>query len=381
LLTSVSWRASIVAILAATFILQTKHQWLIILEGTHPYLIGDWTISYAGGFVRRGLSGSLLAGLFSDPADTLIGLWFIQTTLYATVFGVAILWALRLPTPSLFAPLLLSPAFLLFGLNDFSGTQRKEVLVFAGLFLLGESVRSGRFVMGATWAAGALFTVGVFSHEANALLVVPFLLLLRESSRLQQMTDRARDLASGLFLGASGVSLISAILFPGTLEQQQLICSDLLARGFDPNLCEGSLSYIGSATSDQVLRTVNRLPQYLLFLLPATFAALPFRLYPWARENKRVLLLAILPLAPLFFIALDWGRWIMMATVTATVLTVVGSERMPQPAVSVSLPALLLFTTAWSVPHFGISRSSMGPGELPMLALSIIERVLAAAGS
>ncbi len=351
-------------VLIGVFLRQTFKQWELIQEGTQPYLIGDWLISYAGGFVRRGFFGWFLGIAAPDAADALLLLYVIQTSLYVVIFAIVIVWAISLPAPANWAPMLLSPAFLVFSFNDFGGSHRKEIIVLAGLFLVAEAVRTSRLVTPALAVALLLFVVGVLSHEANTLLVVPFLLLIREASQeglVGEPVAKRFALAMGTvaFLGFTASALAS-----GDAAQRGAVCDDLVDRGFDARVCEGAISYLGESAGDQVLRVADTLPLGLLYVVVAAFASVPFLLSPWARERWRLLVVAVLPLAPLFVVALDWGRWIMLAVVIATVLTVVGSARSGSVPERLPLPLVLLFVNAWSLEHFNVSVNNIGQGKL-----------------
>jgi len=359
------WRIAIGTLLLVGFVQQTRQQWRVIQAGTQPYLIGDWTISYAGGFVRRGLFGSLLTVVSSDAATALLALFVVQTLLYVIIFGVALLWVARLPDPRGWALVLLSPAFLLFGLADFGGTHRKEIIALAALMLLGETVRTRRSVPLALLVAVPLFGVAVLSHEANALLVVPFLILVRWSAEDSLLTRRYCDITQGVLIVLSVGGLAAALIAPGTVEQQSAICVDLVARGFSRELCDGALTYIGRGTSDALATVGARLPESALYAIPAAFAILPFTLVPWARAQRRTLLIASAPVVLLLGVGVDWGRWIMIAVVITTVLSVVGSSREGTRPESVPTLWVLLFILAWRVPHAGITPEGLGPSGIP----------------
>lgn len=347
------WRAVLASALAGAFFVQARRQFFVIREGTQPYLIGDWTISYSGGFVRRGFLGEAL-GLLAGNADTFLTVLFvIQTALYALIFGVAIRWAINLPDPARWVPLLLSPTFLLFGFHDFGGSHRKEIIVLAAIFLLAESVRTGRGVRTISLLAIPFMAVGVLSHEANALLVAPLVVLLRLAADRSRLSRNLADLTSLALLGVSILGLLLSLLFPGTVEQQAIICQDLQNAGFTDEICEGSLSFVGNSLPDAVSYTLAFLPNNSLYLFTVVFSSVPFLLSPWARRNQRLLLVATAPLLPLFVVGIDWGRWIMLGVTIATVLTVTGSSVDRETPKRMSTALLLLFTTSWYARHAG----------------------------
>lgn len=368
-------RTVTVGVLVGAWGLQTFRQLRLVRAGTEGYLIGDWTISYAGGFVRRGLFGEMLGGLGLGAWETLIVLWAVQSALYAVMFCVAIIWAVRLPDVLRWVPLLLSPAFILFALHDFGGSHRKEILIFAALFVLAEAVRTGRYVRVALVATGILVAIAVFSHEANALLVLPLILLARWAVDAGSVERRFATIASVAIASLAALGLIVSVMFPGTVEQQIAICRDLIARGHSRSLCGGSLSYIGNDAAGEVSRVLDNLLGLSVVALPAMFASIPLLGVEWFRTNLRTAGLVTLPILPLFVVAIDWGRWIMLATVILTVLTVVGASRQGQVPDRLSFPLVVLFVSTWRMGRGGGTLASVGANELLQLPFEALRSV------
>lgn len=360
-----AWRGLLVGVLAAAFALQVRSQAFLIRDGRQGFLIGDWLISYAGGFVRRGLIGEVLLAVTRTSRQALFLLFVVQTLLYGVIFGILARWAMSLDAPKRWSLLLLSPGFLVvFGFNDFAGTHRKEIIAFAGLLVLAEAVRCSRFVRPAVALAGLLFALAVFSHEATALLVVPFLWLVRTAADDELVPSSFAWSAHGMFLGIAAAGAITGVIFSGAAAQRLAICGELLSRGFDDRICGGAISYIGAGMQDEASHTVGMLPGYFLYGLPALLATLPLALSAWARDHRRALLLTVAPLAPLLLFAVDWGRWIMWAATVATILTVVHASRLGQSPDPVRLPLAIAFFTAWSLPHSSAGAPFIGPARI-----------------
>lgn len=373
-------RVLISTVLMAAFALQAWQQYRRIQVGTQGYLIGDWLISYAGGFVRRGLVGEVLLSLGDDSGEVLALLFTLQLLLYFVIFGTLIYWVLVLEMPRRWTPLLLSPAFLVtFGFNDFGGTHRKEILAFAGLFILAEAVRSSRRVRLALVLSMLLFVVAVFSHEPSALLVIPFIIFVRTAKRDGQISASFARRSYLLLIATFGAGVALSIAFSGTFAQQLRICGELVSRGFDEAICTGAISFIGLGISDEAVRVLNRMPGYLLFGLPAALATVPFMLVPWARSNWRLLFLAVTPLAPLLLVT-DWGRWLMWAATVATVLTVVHASRSKQIPRNLSMPLLVGFVTLWSMPHWAAGTPYIGPARIWRLPRYLLDAFAAILG-
>lgn len=357
-------RALIALVLLSAFAVQSIYGWSVQKTGTHGYLIGDWTISYSGGFVRRGLFGSLLLTIFTEPESALVALWFAQTMLYAVMFGTVLYWVVTVPEPRRWVMLLLSPAFVMFSVNDLEGSHRKEILALAALLILANACLSGRLVRVSVSASLALFVLAAFSHELNGLLIVPFLVLLHWAALDGLISTLWRRAASVAFVLVALGGVGAAILRPGTVHQRDAICDDLIDRGFAPQLCDGSLSFVGAPAGGQFEAVLSGLSFSLSYVVPAALAILALVYVPWARRNARLLIAANIGTAPLFGLGLDWGRWIMLAVMVTTILAVVGSRREGTQPDHVPLHWILIYVLCWRVPHIGGGWTSLGPSRL-----------------
>jgi len=146
--------------------------------GHHPWAIGDWLISYQGGFVRRGFLGEVLyrVALVShiDPAYLAAGLQILALWTY---IGMAYHSLWKQPDWRPYLLLLVSPYIFLFQIYDRAGGFRKEILYFAVLALLVWTAlyRPQSIQRWTTWVL-LLYPLFVLSHEMLALFI-PFLLI------------------------------------------------------------------------------------------------------------------------------------------------------------------------------------------------------------
>lgn len=350
-----AWRVSISAVLIATFAFQTSQQWQIAQEGDDGWRIGDWLIDYSGGFVRRGLFGWILSGTTGTAESSLLALWLTQTAIYAIIFTIAVCWIWTTPTPRSWFLAFLSPAFLLFGLSPFGGSYRKEIIFLLVLFVLAESLRRERFFRSATVFGIIVFALAVLSHELNSLLVIPLLILITWSRR-DGLIDRAFATASSVGLVAIAVIGITlAVVWSGTVEQGRAICDQLLAIDHSPGVCTGAISVIGTSSSDALAEVIGAaFPRYIIWAFVAALASIPFLFMPWARANWRVLLFAAAGSLPLYAIAIDYGRWIVLTATVWTVLAFVGSKRDSIHPLEPPLSLMILFVLLWQVPLAGV---------------------------
>lgn len=68
------------------------------------------------------------------------------------------------------------------------------------------------------------FSVGLFSHEVNALLVVPLVLLVRQATTAGLIADAPGRRVVGLLEMIAAGGLVSAVIAPGTVAQRDSIC-------------------------------------------------------------------------------------------------------------------------------------------------------------
>ena len=302
------------------------------------WAIADWLINYSGGFVRRGLTGSLAllasrAGI--SPPVAILGL---QLALYAVM--LATVWHLLRPvrwTVPLLA-LVFSPATLQFPLMDPSFAFRKEILFFALLscllLLLTRRRRPALPVI-------ILLTIGcslcVLSHEA-LLVFFPYLL-----AALCLALPSLKQAIAWFALPA----LVSAMFFvavshhPGTVAISQAVCSSLGSslqttpssptpdRGASvllhtgPGLCGGAIAYLSRPPSyarSEVQRVAQTEHYNRVMPTLITLALLPILLQlhsTWRAGKHREVQIITFSLCvssaasvSLFIYGTDWTRWI-----------------------------------------------------------------------
>ncbi len=324
------------------------------------FALGDWLINYSGGFVRRGLAGEgvlLLSALHLPPLVLVLAMelaaygvmWLFLWTL-APDFRWS-LWSLAL---------WVSPATLAFPVLNPPGGYRKEILLFAllcgVLAALRARVKPG--TVSALLAAGVV--VMLLSHEA-LLLFVPYLLapLLLTAPRLR---PALRLLVLPLL---ATVVMVVILRHPGTPQQREVICNSVIAEthGVDAGLCGGAIGAIGvtqAAEHQMVLRTTRRFDAVPLYSALALLALLPLLLTLEERTRAgrggraaRVIAGCVAVSsclsAPLFYSAIDWGRWIAIHIMCALLLLLFAyTPERGSAAESVTLGEIL--PTGWARP-------------------------------
>jgi hypothetical protein len=285
--------------------------------GGGPWKTGDWLINYGGGFVRRGLFGSLLLGLHLPATWTLWLLYLIQTACYAILVAYLV-WFLHRERYSWWAiALTCSPAAIPFIAYDPAGGYRKEILAFVPLVLLAWVVRAAKPRKWQVYTVGglALLTYGlaVFSWEASA-FVLPMVLYL--VWRLRQKLAPRSLLPIFLLAGASALAvggLAASVVAHGDADTVLAIKSALGARGL-PSWQGGSsaIDALSSSGDESLSAVARRFPLYLVYVPMMLMALLPIVFSDWWRGNRLWGLAFIAGVIPLFVVVVDYGRWISM---------------------------------------------------------------------
>lgn len=331
-------------------------------EGTDGYRLGDWLINYQGGWVRRGLIGQLVFWVTSSKTSTI----WITFGLQASTYLVTIIYFLKLyfaqPRQNFWLLVAFSPAFIiLFSFYDDLGGFRKELLLFLAFILLIYSLRSK--LIQPIYLIFSIITYGVavFSHEIAALASPFFLyqihLALRRNTASTSINLRDRKIllvVGGLYLILSIVSLLltTTISASGLLVDD--ICRSLTSRDFEPRICAGSIAWLMKSTSfgfKEVLAYI--LTKNYLIIYPAllVLSLAPLLLTNWIWRHWQILIIGFVALLPLYFVAIDWGRWIYVYVTLVFLSLLISSFHENISVKNIPVVIIIAYTSLWSIPH------------------------------
>jgi len=282
---------------------------------------GDWLINYSGGFVRRGLAGSLLIPLAER----------LEASPYAMVAGaqlasylVLVLMAIHLvrhprPAPLALLLALLSPATFLFQL-EIPERGRKELVLLAWAALL--AWRAAKRVPLPSKAMLALALLAITALHDGLILFFPLLLLFIMALEPEKPWGFA---GLGLvLLPALLLTLLTAWKGPADESQFQQIVGRFHG---DPVFWKASsIGVLSQSLPQAAQEAMAQVTLRRLICLPLSFllGGLPAALWLassadarrslgalWAQPAAKALLgIALLSQAALFTLATDWGRWI-----------------------------------------------------------------------
>jgi len=312
---------------------------------------GDWLIDYSGGLIRRGFLGELVGLVTSSGEQAVVLVTALQIASLVIVAATAIvLFASTNRSPG-WLMLVMSPAFLLFPLFNEEGAVRKEILVILAVALFAVIVR---FLL-PSWLVAfplTIFSIGSLSHEAVALCAFAFVGFAWLAHRHGKISLPVRNITVSILSLAGITGIVIPLLFPGTLDQQEAICTSFKLNGL-PYLCEGPLTFMNDSFTTAVGEVVALFPGYLTYLTPLILSLVPFYIL---RVPKQVVLLFVLTyvtLAPLFVTGVDFGRWIYLATaIMSFVLLGIGNS-LKLAEREVPRLVALGFIALWSMPYTG----------------------------
>jgi hypothetical protein len=306
----------------------------------NSWTVGEWLITYAGGFVRRGLPGSVIYNL----ADS-IGLsptyliWAACLLLY-----LALAWLVVSFCKGKFEPSLLVSPLILLGPVLGNNLVRKDIFMLVAYGLCLHIIRNRRRRgPGGKMATAALINmlsmVAILSHETYGFWALPSLAYVL-SGQNQKPTITCGDcLRSLALLLPSIVVFCTCLLFRGSPMQarqiheswQQLVPTiRSLGTLWDTNPPDGAIQAIGWSTSKALSLPLSSLHEVSSGLwIPAVWMLtiyLCINLFvgrgdPLTKAAKRMTALyQFLAILPLFIIGYDFGRWIFIWITSSALL-------------------------------------------------------------
>lgn len=285
----------------------------------------DWLINYSSGVVRRGISGEIFLGMSSvTGVSPLFLVSFVQGALVLILIAAVFVKGLSSGMPDRMILLLLSPALILFWVNDTTGAYRKEMLgLVCFLPLLIPSLQKTL----ALAVVATLFAIAGFFHEAN-LVLAPALIFAFYLRFGRAFLAAPALVLSALAMAAAGF----AVVYTG-LSETDAMCQRLLDAGLSEQLCHGIFPWLKdgfsntvSAVDAIVLQQANLIVVVLLMgllLFPGLWIG--WRLLRTPAE-KAAFVFGVSVIFALYPIATDWSRWLSMQVWVMTFLIMILAE-------------------------------------------------------
>lgn len=317
------------------------------------YHFSLWLTNYSQGYNRRGLLGSV-ATLLSNFFDPRIILMFIFTTIAASI-SYLIYYVLTSVKQNIISHmLLLSPAFISFYIHDIRGSFRKEFIgIFAFLYLTINLSKGKKLAIPLIF-----YYISIFSHPANLFLFPTiFLMLYKNKFNLKQIFLIALPLF--LYIGSEYLyttnTQFSLTYFCDEMNSKPKIiisCDDL------------DTQFVGTinGSSEDYIKGVQENISYKSFVYYLTvllLAYIPFLTNSYFRSEKKFYAAYFFSFIPLFALAWDWGRYIVLFFITISILYLLDPKK---PEVSNSKKYLffimiILYSFFWNFSHCCIDQS------------------------
>ena len=326
-----------------------------VASAIQSYRIGDWLINYQDGLVRRGFIGQLVYLMSSGGLSPIWLVYAIQSLMYFLLSYYVLRLYCAQPRSKTWLLILFSPAFIfLFPFYDPSGWYRKEIIVYLALVLLLYGLREGQIRRYYLWISLLVYFVAVFSHEVASLTLIFFLYPLYTVSQQGVRHKSPLFFFMAAFSAVAMFGFILSVALPGGVSAVEKICSSLTLRGVDSEICGGAIQYLSLDMHHGLREVWNKIQtrQYLLiYSLLAFLSAIPILLSNWWQKKIVFLALGCLSITPLFFIGMDWGRWVAIVAALIYLTLLFDSTREPILMRPVSWAAVMIYGALWSIPH------------------------------
>ncbi|MGE3335009.1 MAG: hypothetical protein AB7I36_15290 [Rhodospirillaceae bacterium] len=337
-------------------------------DGT-SWSVSDLHISYAAGFIRRGLLGEAAFQL-QEASGLSTGVFFPVLFVLLTGVQIALLavlaWPLR-TRPALFLVVMLAPGLLLFPAYDYGGYLRKEVFVVIGLFGHALAVRQklrGRinernYHRFAGFVLAPYLALSILIHENQAIFLPAHALLIYMACGEASFVRHAARVQIPVLLPAV-LCFAAATIHKGDSAAAAVICSAWTGRAVTACDAINALGWRYDQVWFYLVQLVSDGRALAIYVATIILALVPpilvrRALPPEGQAPLWLLLGACLPMAALFLLGWDWGRWIHMASAGVIALILAGAMRDLEPlqvrpvAALAALAGALLYVSTWRV--------------------------------
>ena len=279
------------------------------------WVIGDWLINFSGGFVRRGLFGEFILYVSQISGLKLNRLVFLIQIVTFLIFCVALLKLLQNKKVTFWYFFWFTyPAFIAFYIFDKAAVGRKEILLLTlyACWILYLKSKPPQSIVQKLFLA-SLSILATLTHELFAFFAFYFLLAAYVSFK-----DKHQALRISFVIPLASIfTLLIIFLASGDLNRPE-ICDRLINLGAGEEVCRGILRWqettvfhaLGNFSKGFSVKTLAGLILIPCVIIgPAVLFLLSIQF-----ENFRYYILALSSLIllsfPIFFVAIDWGRWV-----------------------------------------------------------------------
>ncbi|SFN47933.1 hypothetical protein SAMN05421594_2887 [Chryseobacterium oleae] len=333
-------------VLAIYYFVSIKTTYSLIVENKGGWYLGEWLINYQdGGFKRRGFFGTLFIAINEISKINLEYIIFAFLFVVYTLFFyllVKLFWKEK--NNLLVLALVLLPAGFGMMVKDPSIASKKEIIFFLFYIMYILCLRSKIVVK--DFVITLFILIAILTHEA-AYFYIPFVSFTYFVKNSGSLVDKIKKIAIYQLIPATIVMLIlykfgisinteNSVLF---LKNHGLILDELGIYEYDPN-------YNVLAFYKQNLYS------YQTYIISILIGAFTFYLYCRLNKVKISALFIVIQTAfliPLFYLALDWGRWINIFFSLLTIFIVTDQKSILTRKQEIMTFLLILFNLSWTM--------------------------------
>lgn len=306
-----------------------------ILTWSDGYALGDWIITYEdGGFKRRGLSGYIFIFL-ARTTNIYVGsiILFFLIFIYTTFILTIIYWLRKIKFNYFLLIFFLLPTTLFFSINDFYVFGRKEILLFLLTILFLISYKKNKNIHSWMYIFFLSLSLAILTllHELVVFFISYILIIY-----LYDYYYKKRGNLFKIFIVFSSAFLPALCIFIFGKEINEGHSWDIFKKlNVGSNVMNGIFSWpkegFGSGKVNALkFAKIHNYENYIISFLITTISYI-IVLYKEKFTIKNIsiimflFLLALLFSSPIFFLTIDWGRWLnihfmMLLMLTSTFL-------------------------------------------------------------
>lgn len=343
------------------------------------WIQADWLINSTEVFVRRGTLGYILIRISDILHLELITLIiFVQANIALITILLTLDTAIKIGCSPRLLFLLISPGFfVVFWAINHLGMLRKEALIFLAFAILAHGAALNRLSTVRSLLSMSIYICAVIAHEGMVFFIFHYIVALylcHNGSKKKFLI-----LIASLLIFSCAAVLINII--PPPLSHVTPVCRPLLERGFSSYFCTGAIEALTKSADQEFIKTSNFRNGISFFTFSYAYglSLLPLFLYFYngRQTNIRLLCLFIIggvAFIPLFYIAVDWGRWIVFhVSATTFLLLILKARGFPlEPETQYPQKLSYFFVSLLLLFEFDFSQLFLKPGFIATLILYIL---------
>ncbi|SHL01942.1 hypothetical protein [Chryseobacterium polytrichastri] len=322
----------------------TTYSLIVINKG--GWYLGEWLINYQdGGFKRRGFFGSLFIFINEVTKINLENIIFSFLFLVYTLFFyllIKLFWKEK--NNLLVIALILLPAGFGMMVKEPSIASKKEIIFFLFYLIYILCIRSKIIIR--DFVISLFIIVAILTHEA-AFFYLPFVSFTYFLNNKGSSLDKIKKvfiyqllpstiIMAFLFKFGINISTGNSVLF---LKNHGLVLQELGIYEYDPNYNVLDI-YKASIYSYQT---------YIISIFLGAFTFYIYCKLNAVKINLLFLSLQTIFLIPLFYLAVDWGRWVNIFFSLLTIFIVTEQKLVLTRKQEIITVILILFNSSWTM--------------------------------